>query len=161
MVERNLAKVDVVGSNPISRSIEHGEPAAPSGLRALFFCRLALLVSESHPKLQSFPDAARDVFRGWERLRLLYLIILVPSAIAMARWIRVDGPQQIQSNNDIAMTLVVGGLFANVCFFAGPLVEVYSRWLGFAPRWLRPALFTAGTILTLVMALAAFAVAAD
>ena len=66
MVERDLAKVDVAGSNPVSRSkfSQEGRPAAarlfPSGIRARYpsgkgeVCKTFIREFDSHPRLQLF-----------------------------------------------------------------------------------------------------------
>ena len=48
---------------------------------------------------------------------------------------------------------IVGAVIANICYFAGPILETYITWLGYRGRWLRIVLFVLGTLLSCTLAL--------
>lgn len=85
---------------------------------------------------------ARPTFIAWEKLRLLYVAIL--GALTLGLWLLYP-----PSDRGRALLLIgEGAVFANVLYFAGPMVETYVAWLGYRKRWLRPMLFVAGTALS-------------
>ena len=55
------------------------------------------------------------------------------------------------------MLIAEGAIVANICYFAGPIVETYVRWLGYDGKWVRWFLFVGGTSLTAVLAFASLA----
>lgn len=90
---------------------------------------------------------ARVVFLAWERLRLIYLFVLAVVTLLMT------GAQLMQLQ---MLALVLGGaVMANLCFFAGPIIETYVRWLGYQRTWVRWFLFVGGLILSMVLTSAA------
>lgn len=103
--------------------------------------------------LPAAPVGAKAIFRQWERRRPIYNIVLVvvsslalPLAGASIRmpWFWMD--------------VLAGAIFANVCFFAGPILESYLDWLGRRPRRLAVVLFVAGTVLASLLAVICIAV---
>lgn len=93
---------------------------------------------------------AKQTFLAWEKLRLFYIGILGTfclAVVAINGWLSVG----------ILIALFAGGLFANLCYFAGPLIETYVRWLGYRGHTLRWVLFVAGTLLTAFLAIWTFA----
>ena len=92
---------------------------------------------------------AKQTFLAWEKLRLLYLAVLVPFTLLLA------GTAITQA--EVLWLVISGGLFANLCYFAGPLVETYVRWLGYEGRWPRWFLFITGTVFTMGLAVVALA----
>ena len=93
-----------------------------------------------------FGVVARAVFFSWEKLRLVYLAILVPFTLALA--VAFDS---VHSAGDV-FPIFAYAIFANLCYFAGPLIEVYARWLGHHNTWLRKLLFASGTLVTMFCA---------
>lgn len=91
---------------------------------------------------------ARQTFLAWEKLRLIYIGILGAFCLAV---VAINGWLSI----GMLIALVAGGLFANLCYFAGPLIETYVRWLGYHGHALRWGLFVSGTLLTALLAIAA------
>jgi len=66
-------------------------------------------------------DPARSIILGWEKLRLIYNGVLLPCGIAVLA---------LALSKDIGWLLVLAGggvvgIGANVCFFAGPMAELY------------------------------------
>jgi hypothetical protein len=96
------------------------------------------------------PDGdAMEVFFAWERLRLLYNLILAVVVVGFGAlsaevrvplfWFRVAGE----------------AIIANVCFCCGPVAECYLRWGGLRLRAARWCLFGSGTLLAAWMAVEA------
>ena len=112
---------------------------------------LDLNSDSSEPQTESTPSPtfgsiAKSTFLAWERLRIAYIVILGLLTILLA------GP-----NLPKLRTLVLiaeGGIVANVCYFAGPTIETYVRWLGYDGKMFRWCLFLGGTLLTAILAIA-------
>lgn len=94
----------------------------------------------------SLLEIARRTFLAWEKLRLVFIVILGLLVIVVA------GPNLRQAKT--LVLIIEGAVVANVCYFAGPIVESYARWLGYQGKWLRRVLFTLGTILVMLLAIA-------
>lgn len=103
-----------------------------------------------------FASMAKSVFIAWERLRIIYVVVLgaftmmlsIPGMIA-------NGPQLLGLHGIVMV--VEGAVIANICFFGGPIIETYVRWLGYDRKWVRWFLFVGGTILTAMLALVSIA----
>lgn len=93
---------------------------------------------------------AKQTFLAWEKLRLVYLAVLVPFTLLLT------GEALFQV--EVFWLVIGGGVFANLCYFAGPLVETYVRWLGYQQRWPRWCLFITGTLFTMALAIVSLAV---
>ncbi len=93
-------------------------------------------------------EIARQTFWEWEKLRILYVVLLGLPCLAAMVFFGLFTPGAI-------VGLLFCGLFANACYFAGPVAETYIRWLGYSGNWLRWVLFVGGTMLTAILALAA------
>ncbi len=87
-----------------------------------------------------FGVIAKPVFLAWERLRVVYVVVLGLLTVL------ITGSSLLRA--EVLVTVVQGALFANVCYLAGPLVETYVRWLGYPGSWVRWFLFVAGTLFT-------------
>ncbi len=98
---------------------------------------------------QSLGDIAKNVFLAWERLRIAYIILLGLFTALIAAPTMTE-PRTI-------LLIVEGAVIANVCFFAGPAVETYVRWLGYDRDWVRKFLFAGGTLFTMLLVLFTFA----
>ncbi|WP_146393873.1 hypothetical protein [Planctomycetes bacterium CA13] len=48
--------------------------------------------------------------------------------------------------------IVKAAIAANVCYFAGPILETYVLWLGYNRSWVRWFLFLGGMLLTAILA---------
>ena len=86
--------------------------------------------------------SVRDVFLAWEKLRVLYVALLVFVVLGL------DGVRAL-GDRQSCFAIIEGAVAANVLYFAGPLAEAYFHWLGIRWRWLRMTLFTAGTLLAI------------
>jgi hypothetical protein len=92
---------------------------------------------------------AMDVFFAWEKLRVIYNLILAAIVVGFALWIgKATFPI-------FYLLAALAALPANLCFCAGPTLEGYFCWMGFERRASRWFLFVCGTLLAVVLALAA------
>lgn len=89
---------------------------------------------------------AKTTFLAWERLRIPFVAVLAALTLLLAGR-NIFQPQTL-------FIVAVGAVFANLCFFAGPIVETYVRWLGYDRIWVRWFLFVGGTALTAMLAIA-------
>ncbi len=93
----------------------------------------------------------RDIVIGWERLRILYNIILfLVGVIAIFVCLRAPYFELAET----ILPAIVFGVFANACFCAGPTAETYIRVIfnNQDVKTLRISLFILGTLLSLVPA---------
>lgn len=100
---------------------------------------------------------ARPIFLRWEKLRLLYnLIVGVVGLLAIAPHVidRIN-PDFLPGPAMPPLLLVLGmasyALAANVCYFVGPALETYLAWLGLKIRHLTAALFVAGALFSVAL----------
>ncbi|MGJ8655313.1 MAG: hypothetical protein ACSHX6_02595 [Akkermansiaceae bacterium] len=93
----------------------------------------------------------RNIVIGWERMRILYNIILFLVGI-VAIFFSMRAPYF--SLEETVLSSIVFGIFANLCFCAGPTVETYVRVIFNYQdvKTLRIGLFILGTLLSLVPA---------
>jgi hypothetical protein len=95
---------------------------------------------------RSGAESARDVFLAWERLRLLFNVILVVESLFLGMPHLPDG--------GFWAFLVVSAIMANVCFCAGACAEGYLSLLGFRREAARYIVFAVGTSLSMFLAMA-------
>lgn len=95
---------------------------------------------------RSLLGIARNVFLAWEKLRIIYLGILTLFTFFLVGFSGL-------LNYSVVMSIVFGAFFANVLYFAGPVIDTYIRWLGYRSSWPRWVMFVCGTILSLLLAL--------
>ena len=100
----------------------------------------------------------REIVIGWERLRILYNIILFLVGVA-AIFVCMRAPYFNLAESIIPA--IMFGIFANICFCMGPTAETYIRAIFNSQdvRAVRIALFLLGTLLSLVPAFMAMAYA--
>jgi cytochrome c oxidase subunit IV len=101
------------------------------------------------PSGEPLRQIAHRTFLAWERLRVIYIVVLGALTLLLG-W-------QSFGSFDYWVTVVGGAVVANVCFFAGPIVETYVSWLGYQGKWLRTSLLMIGTIFSCLLAVAALA----
>ena len=111
------------------------------------------------PKTYASPilDVAKPIFVKWEMLRIVYcLICMIGVLVSMSVCDRF--PNGMFTDRQVTPVLlgwesyVLYGLVANVCFFAGPVVETYVTWLGIKHLGIRITCFLLGTLATLLAA---------
>jgi hypothetical protein len=91
------------------------------------------------------------LFLRWEKLRLLYNgILLTVTLLAL-----VASPIPRIWTAYPLISLVVLCLAANVCYCLGPVINGYAYWFGLRNRLVTIFLFSAGTLFSVVLALAA------
>lgn len=95
---------------------------------------------------RSLSEIARSVFLAWEKLRIAYVIILALITIVVTG---VSGLFELR----ILRLIILGGVVANVAFFAGPSIETYVRWLGYNRTWPRWLMFIGGTLISILLTL--------
>ncbi|MFN7875851.1 MAG: hypothetical protein ACK5PB_11070 [Pirellula sp.] len=112
-----------------------------------YAARSDLSVNKSSVPIQtddSLLSIARGVFLVWEKLRVIYLVILSLLTISLVGFSGVFDLPLVQS-------IVFGAVVANVLYFAGPIVDTYIRWLGYKHSWPRWTMFVGGTLLSIVL----------
>jgi hypothetical protein len=88
---------------------------------------------------------AKPVFLRWERLRPWYNAIL-----ALVFFLsHPDFYRAIADGRLIALAWAAGAILANMCFFAGPLLESYLAWLGFRSPLTTPVIFLCGSLISI------------
>lgn len=99
----------------------------------------------------------RAVFLRWEKLRLLYNLIvgLVGAAGAAACVLDLAGlfndPHDAMPLQVLVIGVVCYGIAANVCYFLGPILESYLRWVGLRAPRLTQTLFITGTVFSVLL----------
>jgi hypothetical protein len=90
-------------------------------------------------------ESAHAVFAAWEKLRIVYNVILSLVVLScMFRFSRSEVPS--------LPYLTYCMLMANVCFCLGPVVEGYLAMLGTQRRIVRIAVFSVGTLFASLLA---------
>ena len=109
-------------------------------------------------EMKPFTNAdVRAVFLRWEKLRILYNLTVGLVGAAGAAACALDLAGMLKDSHHVmgAPALVVGivcyGIAANVCYFLGPIIESYARWLGLRVPHLTQALFIAGTVFSVLV----------
>ncbi len=93
---------------------------------------------------------ARAVFIKWEKLRIVYNILLL-----VLLWFVVTPMTHRSVLNPFLLTYyLLGGLAANMCFFAGPLLESYLAWLKIQSPWITAAIFIGGVLVSVPLLVA-------
>lgn len=96
------------------------------------------------PEPRAGMEALKSFFRGWEKLRLSYNLIL--AGILLVSHLPV---MKGEFFTPMALLIwLVGAAIANLCFLAGPLAEAYLYWLGIRSRFVKPLLFLGGVLVS-------------
>ncbi len=95
---------------------------------------------------------ARRIFVAWERLRIVYNSVLALTVLCVGTiyYLQYRPPALPLTG---LLGIVVPFIGANVCFFAGPIVETYLAWLGNRTETLRLIMMLLGTGLSMVIAI--------
>ena len=110
----------------------------------------AELVPSKPTRQSNLIQIGKDAFLHWEKLRLVYIAICgAVTLIAMMLFKLPLGKIEHWG------FIIFGGIVANVCYFAGPVVETYLTWLGFNPKPFRAFAFILGVSFTSVCAVLA------
>ncbi|MEM9703072.1 MAG: hypothetical protein AAF907_11585 [Planctomycetota bacterium] len=91
---------------------------------------------------------AKAIFLGWEKLRVLFNLILAGlcSPLALARG------EDIYATPSFWLNCFTGVILVNALFFAGPILESYLDWLGARHRAIRWGLFLLGLLPSMAFA---------
>jgi hypothetical protein len=100
-------------------------------------------ISDVRPVTAGRP-LVRSLFLGWERLRFPYNLVLI--IVMMVTAVAVGlGPRLAERR--VVSYFVSNSIVANICFLLGACAEAYLNLYDLRPRWLRPTIFTALTLL--------------
>ncbi|HUE74856.1 MAG TPA: hypothetical protein VMP01_28575 [Pirellulaceae bacterium] len=99
--------------------------------------------------ISAVKTTAQEVFLAWEKLRLAYNIVLV---LVTLGGLGIVGTEFVNWRQ-LAVTLAIDAIVANLCFCAGPCLEGYLAWIGAERRITRTIVFVLGTILASLLAL--------
>ena len=91
-----------------------------------------------------FLPVLRSILIRWERMRILYNLILIAIVVLPVG----GGPMELPELADLPI-LAVGAVLANLCYLAGPAAESYLAWLGLKSRWVTLALLAGGILVSL------------
>jgi hypothetical protein len=94
--------------------------------------------------------STRGVFLAWERLRLWYNIVLLAATVLLCLR-NGQVPVSLAETPRFVAGFLPLAFAANICFFTGPVIETYARWLGNASPWTRPVIFAAGVAVSLLL----------
>jgi hypothetical protein len=95
------------------------------------------------------PAAELALLRRWERLRVLYNLILIAEVLLLSAF----APGHALGDRAFWRLLVFGALVANLCYCVGPIANAYAHWLGLRHPAVTIVLFVAGTALAALLAL--------
>lgn len=104
--------------------------------------------SEPSPPSNTLGAIAKRTFLAWEKLRLVYNFVL---AALTGLMVALDYETVVHSDSFV-MLLVEGAIGANLCFFAGPILDTYFTWLGLKGKWFRVTVFVVGTLFSCLLA---------
>jgi len=97
---------------------------------------------------ESLNEIARSTFLAWEKLRPFYIGILALVTLTLGGILPSLPAQSLK----FWVVVFVAAVPANLCYFAGPVVETYVRWLGYPTLPLRRVLFAAGSVFAALVA---------
>ncbi|MBL8809785.1 MAG: hypothetical protein JNM43_06370 [Planctomycetaceae bacterium] len=95
---------------------------------------------------------ARRIFLAWERLRIVYNSVLVITVLCVGTIYYLQYRPTALPLTGI-LGIIIPCIGANLCFFAGPIVETYVAWLGNRTETLRLILMLLGTGLSMLIAI--------
>ncbi len=89
-----------------------------------------------------------EIIRAWEGMRMIYIGVAGFFTLIMSAAAR---PYRLTDSSYWAM-LIGCGIFANICYLAGPTAEGYGRYLGVWQPSFRKLLFYVGLAFTTLLA---------
>ena len=108
-----------------------------------FHAACGVSMPETQTATPSWLPMLRLILLRWERLRILYNLLLVGLVM-----IPTGGAFQLPTLRELPV-LAVGAALANLCFMAGPMADAYLSWLGLRSRWVTAGLFAAGLLISI------------
>lgn len=99
----------------------------------------------------------RDIVFSWEKLRIIYNLILVGPGLAVLYYSAISSSWSIPLS-EIFYSAIPFAILANLCFFAGPLAELYfsAIWQLSNSRAIRYWCFGLGLAFSLLIMLMSF-----
>ena len=97
--------------------------------------------------LDEILELAKQAFLRWERLRILYNLALAVILYVTLRRMGVS-LEYVNKRHDLWAEWVVCALAANVCYFGGPLADLYATWLGCRERMVTVGIFALGVVVS-------------
>ena len=99
----------------------------------------------------------KSIFLRWEKLRPIYNLAVAAILIgAYFVLVPIDQQSTAQWLGFLAVCLL-GGILANLCYFAGPLADLYFAWLQWRTRWTTAVLLVLGVVVTCLLSVLWFA----
>ena len=105
-----------------------------------------------YPDVDQRPDVSfsyRRVLIRWERLRLVYNVLMLVVAIGTAAW--VLAPPGTYTGGPFLKYFAYRAVQANILFCAGPAVDLAVSWLGLRSRVVTGVLFGCGTVVSIFL----------
>ena len=93
--------------------------------------------------LREMMSLAKLVFIQWERMRFFYNLALAIILYFTLRHMSIP-LETLKGRPDIWGDWVLCGVAANLCYFGGPLADLYLTWLGYKERAVTLGLFALG-----------------
>ena len=92
-----------------------------------------------------------QAFDEWERLRVAFYGVI--GIVAFVTLLAIEPSMLVRP--DSLSEMAMGAVAANICFFAGHLVDCYATWLFGRLRWIRPVVFGLGTLGSVLLTIGA------
>lgn len=86
----------------------------------------AIDLSDVEVPMQTGPQimaAAREIFIKWEKRRIGYNLMLIAVTVAMGAM------RELLTIPSFWIDCAFGAVICNICYFSGPMVELYLTWL--------------------------------
>lgn len=90
--------------------------------------------------------AIKNIFIAWEKLRILYIIILTVETL----YIILSMIKDIFFL-ELWLYIIIGAIIANILYLLGPITEYYFYWLGVKHIAIRITLFISGLLLAIFL----------
>ncbi len=103
------------------------------------------MTDNDNNKIKAISDFIKPIFLKWEKLRILYNLILI--LIVILPQGKDIGSKCTAPN--ILPCLIFGAIAANLFFFAAPIAESYFAWLGIKSKYITLMLFLGGVLLSI------------
>ncbi len=110
-----------------------------------------MVTSELSHQEPTFWTETRATFLQWEKLRVIYNVVLIALTCMMTFGLKPE----LAMDPGFWLEAAVAGVAANFCFFAGPIVECYIRWLGYRSPILTYGIFGVGMAFSCLVTLVA------
>jgi hypothetical protein len=103
-------------------------------------------MSHDHTVARRVPPFYLAVLIRWERLRIVYNILLLMVVFASAVWF--PAPPGTYTSSSFLHFFLIRALQANLLFCAGHLVDLVISWTGFGSKTVTATIFALGLLLS-------------